>query len=101
MKYYEELAELFKKARQHKKLTQAELASKAGLNPQYVSNWERGVCPPPMHRIGFLMSVLSVNPENVVSAMLADSKKEIEEKVLVDSKSEKSVADLLGRINVL
>jgi hypothetical protein len=48
---------------------------------QFVSNWERGLCAPPSHCFHELIEILKLNREQLVDAMLIDSKLVIESKV--------------------
>lgn len=49
-------------AREKKGLTQKELASKLGIvSAQLISNWERGLCTPPIKKISKLSKILSID----------------------------------------
>ena len=71
-----------RRCRMEKKMSQGELAKElSGLHYQYVSNWERGICPPPSHRLDEIIRLLKADRKKLVDAMLEDSKKEIVERV--------------------
>ena len=56
-----ELCNYLLKAREMKGLTQKELAAKLGIaSAQLISNWERGLCAPPIKKISTLASVLDI-----------------------------------------
>lgn len=62
-------------------MTQAGLAQKLKVHVQFVSNWERGLCAPPSHCFHDLIEILKLNREQLVVAMVTDSKLVIESKV--------------------
>lgn len=56
-----ELCNYLLKAREMKGLTQKELADKLGIaSAQLISNWERGLCAPPIKKIQKLSKILDV-----------------------------------------
>ena len=56
-----ELCSYLLKAREKKGLTQKQLAEKLGIvSAQLISNWERGLCAPPIKKISTLASVLDI-----------------------------------------
>jgi transcriptional regulator with XRE-family HTH domain len=56
-----ELCNYLLKAREMKGLTQKELAEKLGIaSAQLISNWERGLCAPPIKKISSLASILDI-----------------------------------------
>ena len=62
---------LLGEAREKAGLSQIALAKKLGyVSPQYVSNWERGVCGPPIDKLGLLTKVLSIKPEILLGMIL-------------------------------
>lgn len=59
-----ELCNYLLKAREVKGLTQKELAGKLGISSaQLISNWERGICAPPIKKIQPLSKILGVEFE--------------------------------------
>lgn len=81
MKDYSNLGRYLKQCRQDKGLTQTELGLKLKLHPQFVSNWERGMCAPPNQSLPKLINHLDINREKLVDVMLKDSKIAIEAKI--------------------
>lgn len=71
-------------------LTQTELSQSLKVHVQFVSNWERGLCAPPSHCFHHLIDVLGLNREQVVNAMVSDSKRAIEAKVFKKKKKSKA-----------
>ncbi len=79
---YKKLGEFLKEKRVDAGLTQPALAQKLGeVHSQFVSNWERGLCAPPSHAFQRLISVLSLNRDELVKVMVADYQSEVEFKV--------------------
>lgn len=71
-----------RRCRMERKLSQGELAEKlADLHYQYISNWERGICPPPSHRMDDIIKLLKVDRRKLIAAMMEDAKEEIVERV--------------------
>lgn len=84
---YNNLGEYLKEKRLSGSFTQIELSEKLKVHVQFVSNWERGLCAPPGHCFDQLITVLKLNREHLVTAMVADSKLAIESKVFAKKKS--------------
>ncbi|MFZ4404099.1 MAG: helix-turn-helix domain-containing protein [Pseudobdellovibrionaceae bacterium] len=69
-------------------LTQIQLGEALGdVSGQFVSNWERGMCPPPSTSFQKLIEILDISRDKLVKIMLADSRTEIESKVFDKKKS--------------
>ena len=69
---------LFKKARKDSGLSQTKLSELIGLNsPQYVSNWERGLCNPPLKSLKKLCEILKIDHDLVVKTLLIDYRNKI------------------------
>ncbi|AZZ37925.1 hypothetical protein CIK05_14315 [Bdellovibrio sp. qaytius] len=71
-------------------LTQTELSQSLKVHVQFVSNWERGLCAPPSHCFHHLIDVLALSRDQVVVAMVSDSKRSIEAKVFKKKKKAKA-----------
>lgn len=68
-----------------KNLTQSEVAEKLGYSsPQFVSNWERGLCNPPLEAIATLIDMYDLPKREVVELLLEQTRREIE--VALDGK---------------
>lgn len=70
--------------------TQTELSQSLKVHVQFVSNWERGLCAPPSHCFHHLIDVLELSREQVVTAMVSDSKRSIEFKIYKKKKKTKA-----------
>ena len=61
-----ELGSLLAQARVEAGLSQLELSRKLGYNSsQFVSNWERGLCAPPVNKLFQISKLLNVKPEQI------------------------------------
>lgn len=74
-----------KVAREKAKLTQKQVATPFDLNPQFVSNWERGTCAPPNNILIDLLGVLKLSRKKLIEAMLQDARVKIEAKVYTET----------------
>lgn len=55
------LNEFLIQARENKGMTQKHLAKKLGIvSPQLISNWERGLCTPPIKKLNKLSEILEI-----------------------------------------
>ena len=64
----------FADAREKSGLSQLALAKKLGFSsPQYVSNWERGICGPPIEKLGVMSNVLVIKPEILLRMILNET----------------------------
>lgn len=62
------------KARIESGLSQLQLARELGYSsPQYVSNWERGICGPPLDKLNQLSKTLEINPQTLMSMILDET----------------------------
>lgn len=60
-----------KSLRVEARLSQAEVASMLGhKTPQFISNWERGVCLPPIKDLKTLAGLFSISPEDLFEYVL-------------------------------
>lgn len=71
---------LVKDARDALEMTQLELARKIGVHVQYISNIERGECPPPDAKLLKLLKVLGLKPFDYRSARELDFQNHMKEK---------------------
>lgn len=84
MAAFSNLGQYLKKRRLAEGYSQSQLARSLGsLHVQFVSNWERGLCAPPVHSLSRVISVLKLQREKVVEVMVEDSKIAIEHKIYV------------------
>lgn len=61
--------------------TQNEIAKKLKVHIQFVSNWERGVCPPPSHCLQKLFDLVNADRRKIADLMIEASTREIEERI--------------------
>lgn len=59
-------------------LSQGDVASKLGYSsPQFISNFERGLCAPPLSKLKQLVQLYKLNGEEVVRLMLKEEEKHL------------------------
>ncbi len=67
-------AQYFKDMREEKGYTQEEIARFLGYkSKQIVSNWERGLCMPPLNKLYELSKILKLPHEDVVQVFLNET----------------------------
>ncbi len=54
------------------KITQRELAKRLGMNSQFVSNWERGLCLPPKHAMPKILKQMHKSEAKVLREAIAN-----------------------------
>ena len=70
---FKNIAKLIREKRLKKKLTQGQLGAMLGYpSAQFVSNIERGLCGYPAKKVGKLVKLLDVLPEEIKAAMIKD-----------------------------
>jgi len=80
-----------KKSRVNSKLTQAKVAEKLGYStPQFVSNFERGLCEPPLENLKKLIGIYKLNTDEVINMKLEMEKKKLKSKLKGFSKKKKN-----------
>ncbi len=78
-KRFERLAVYFKNVRLQRGMSQLELARQLGFqSAQIVSNWERGLCAPPMNAMVKMVSMFSLAQNEVMDMILEENKKLLE-----------------------
>ena len=76
------IGKFFKRAREESQLTQEEIATALGYSSkQIVSNWERGLCSPPLNQVSKLVQLLKLNPEEIVDLFMRASRSEFEKHI--------------------
>jgi len=77
---FEFTSKYFRQKRLDAGLTQSELAQALGFSSaQIVSNWERGVCAPPMASLRPMIKALKLDPEEVTEVITEENKKVLRE----------------------
>ena len=61
-------------------LSQGDVADKLGYSsPQFISNFERGLCAPPLPKLKTIINMYDLSAESVVSLMLKEQEKHDED----------------------
>ncbi len=82
-----------KEIRQKRNITQAELAKKLGYTTsQFVSNWERGLCSPPLDSIVEISDFLAIPKSTIMGLILEQTKSELERRFTVSRQKKRSRA---------
>lgn len=64
--------------RKHLGLSQKEVAAKLSYrSPQFVSNWERDRCSPPVRRLARLVAAYRLKPSTFIRLWLKEEKKKV------------------------
>ena len=75
---FKAIGKYFKEGRLKCGLTQEDVSDYLGyLSKQIVSNWERGVCAPPLHELGSLITVLRLDRKTVIDLFMSARKYEL------------------------
>lgn len=70
-----ELNKYLRVARKGTDITQLQLAKKLGFaSPQFVSNWERGICKVPTNTLAKLITILKLDPDCVIELRMRDNR---------------------------
>ena len=78
---FKKIGEYFRTRREAKGLTQEEIARFLGYSSkQIVSNWERGVCSPPLNQVSALIRVLGLDESEVAEVFIDATREELIEK---------------------
>jgi transcriptional regulator with XRE-family HTH domain len=78
----EELASFLKSKRLATGLSQGTIAKKFGYtSPQFISNWERALCMPPIHILEKLAQIFSSDPLELKEEVLQIELKQLEAKL--------------------
>lgn len=65
----------FRKMREAQGLSQAEVAERLGYKTsQLISNWERGLCSPPLNQLYTLVKLYKLNKKEVIDIFLKETK---------------------------
>ncbi len=90
---FEKVGQFFKEKRTERGLTQSELAKTLGFkSAQIVSNWERGLCAPPLQSIGEMVKVLDLDVEEVLDIITAQNREYLLKQMTPKSSKKKSAS---------
>jgi transcriptional regulator with XRE-family HTH domain len=91
--YFSQIGNYFRDKRLERGMTQEEISRFLGYNSkQIVSNWERGICNPPMDIIGKLIKVLDLDSEEVLNLFMNITRKELTERFSLETLSKEKKA---------
>lgn len=69
-----------------KGMSQGDVAKELGYSTnQFVSNWERGLCAPPLDSLAKLTTLCDINRDELMQVMMEDAKRQIEKKLSFES----------------
>ncbi len=78
-KRHQAIGEFLRKKRKDCGLSQQQVASELGYTvAQYISNWERGLCLPPMNALKSICSLYNISQQHITKMLLAETRKAIE-----------------------
>ncbi len=71
--------EYFRQKRVEQNLTQSDLAQALGYSsPQYVSNYERGLCDPPFAKLPLIARLLKIPSKIIIDSYCEGAKEDLE-----------------------
>lgn len=72
-KLHEKLGLFLREERTRSGLTQSEVASKLGYSsPQFISNFERGLCSPPIKQLKLMVKLYKMDAKKVIDLILTE-----------------------------
>ncbi len=75
---FEVLGSYLQNKRLKAELSQGDVADKLGYSsPQFISNFERGLCAPPLPKLRTLIDLYDLNAEEVIKIMLGEHEKHL------------------------
>lgn len=75
---FEVLGSYLQEKRVEAGLSQGVVAAKLGYSsPQFISNFERGLCAPPLAKLKSIIDMYDLNAEEVIKIMLSEHEKHI------------------------
>jgi transcriptional regulator with XRE-family HTH domain len=78
-------------ARTETGISQLQLARDLGYtSPQYVSNWERGICGPPLDKLFDLSKILKISPQTLMNMILTETEDYLRNELRLGGKVSKS-----------
>lgn len=79
MSMFVRLGSLLKEKRIEKGITQMSLARELGYSsPQFVSNWERGMCSPAFDTLPLVCKILGIPKKEIIEIILDETRSELE-----------------------
>ena len=85
------LGNYLRKAREDNKMSQRQVADALGYtSPQFISNFERGLCSPPLNKLRVLIDLYDLNAGKVMSLILDEQKKHLEKSLIRRAKKQRA-----------
>ena len=82
------VAKLLRERRVKLGISQSDLAKLLGYsNPQYVSNWERGLCSPPWGKIRRLLAELELHQSEFIEVYMDDYKRVLKKQLGIGARN--------------
>lgn len=79
MSMFVRLGSLLKDKRVEKGITQMSLARELGYSsPQFVSNWERGMCSPAFDTLPTICKILGIPKREIIEIIIDETRNELE-----------------------
>lgn len=79
MSMFIRLGTLLKEKRIEKGITQMSLAKELGYSsPQFVSNWERGMCSPAFDTLPTVCKILGIPKKEIIEIIIDETRSELE-----------------------
>lgn len=73
--FYKKLGDFLAESRVNAGLSQKDVSDKLGYSsPQFVSNFERGTCMPPMNKLKVLADLYDINPKELADLILKNQR---------------------------
>lgn len=68
-------------------LSQGDVATKLGYSsPQFISNFERGLCAPPLNKLKMLVALYDLNGEEVMKLLLREHERHLRKSLGLNKK---------------
>ena len=84
---FKELGNYLKRKREQQSLTQGQVAEVLGyLSPQFVSNFERGLCTPPLEALRVLVELYKIPEKEIVRIIMRQQEQTIREELFSKKK---------------
>ena len=78
IKKVNQLSKFLKNQRVKASFSQADLSKQLGYtSPQIVSNWERGICAPPLNILYDLVTLLKIDKKQITELLIEESRRYI------------------------
>ena len=75
------IGEVLRKAREKAKMSQTELANKMGyISPQFVSNWERGLCGVPASKAAMFCKITGMKITAMKALLLEEASRKLDKR---------------------